>query len=137
MKTSCPVSAGWLDQFAACVRNRDLHGGRALFAPDVRAFGTRAEQAEGLADLVQRQWARVWFNTQGFCFLDESVEELASDDGGLICVLALWKSEGLDAGGQAFARRGRCTIVLRRAESSLLGYVAVHTHFSKTPPDEL
>jgi ketosteroid isomerase-like protein len=136
MKTVHSVSQ-WLDHFAACVRNRDLAGGKELFAPDVRAFGTRAEQADDLADLVERQWSRVWFNTRGFRFLEESVQELTADDGSLVCILALWDSEGLDAGKQTFARRGRCTIVLRREESSPAGYVAIHTHFSKTPTDQL
>lgn len=136
MKT-LPSVTHWLDQFAACVRNRDLEGGRELFAPDVRAFGTRAQEAHGLADLVQRQWSRVWLDTHGFRFLTETVEELASDDGSLVCVLARWDSEGWDGTGRTFARHGRCTILLRRKESSPRGYVAVHTHFSKTPPDEL
>jgi ketosteroid isomerase-like protein len=136
MKTLSSVSH-WLDQFAVCVRNRNLDGGRELFAPDVRAFGTRAEEACGLSDLVQRQWSRVWFNTRGFRFIEESVQEMAADDGSLVCVLALWDSEGLDASRQGFVRRGRCTIVLRRDESSPAGLVAIHTHFSKTPADEL
>jgi hypothetical protein len=136
MKTVPSVSQ-WLDHFAACVRNRDLDGGRELFAPDVHAFGTRAEQANDLAELVERQWSRVWFNTRGFRFLEESVQELAAEDSSLVGILALWDSEGLDAGGRSFIRRGRCTILLRREESSPLGYVAVHTHFSKTPRDEL
>jgi ketosteroid isomerase-like protein len=136
LKTS-PSITHWLDAFAACVRNRDLRHGRELFDPRVRAFGTRAEQVCGLADLMEQQWTRVWFHTRGFRFLESTVDELAADDSSLICVLALWESEGLDAGGQAFARRGRCTILLRHAPSSALGYVAVHTHFSKTPPDQL
>jgi len=132
-----PSITTWLDEFADCVRSRDLQRGRSLFAPRVRAFGTRAEQAHDLADLVARQWSRVWFNTRGFRFLEESVHELVADDGSLVCVLALWSSEGLDAKGESFSRCGRSTIVLRREESSPLGYLAVHTHFSKTPADEL
>ncbi len=136
MKTLPSVSQ-WLDHFAACVRNRDLRQGRKLFDPKVRAFGTRAEQAGDLADLEEHQWRRVWFNTRGFRFLHETVTQLISDDGSLICVLALWDSEGLNPDDRTFVRRGRCTIALRREASSPLGYVAIHTHFSKTPPDEL
>jgi len=132
-----PSITHWLDEFADCVRRRDLQRGRGLFAPEVRSFGTRAEQAHDLAELVERQWSKVWFNTRGFRFLADSVQELAAADGSLVCVLALWDSEGLDSSDRSFSRRGRCTIALRREESSPLGYVAVHTHFSKTPPDEL
>lgn len=132
-----PCITTWLDQFAACVRNRDLAQGRQLFAPEVRAFGTRAERVGDLSELVERQWRRVWFNTRGFRFLEESIEELPADDGSLVCVLALWESEGVNAGHRNFRRQGRCTILLRREETSPVGYMAVHTHFSKTPPDEL
>lgn len=136
MKTLSSV-AHWLDQFAACVRNRDLEKGRELFDESVRGFGTRAEQAHDLPDLVKHQWSKVWFNTRGFRFLEGTVHELASDDGSLICVMALWASEGLDSEDLPFPRAGRCTLLLRPDESRSAGYVAVHTHFSKTPPDEL
>jgi ketosteroid isomerase-like protein len=134
---AAPPVTDWLEEFAACVRNRDLHHGRELFDPRVRSFGTRAEDAHDLGDLVERQWSRVWFNTRGFRFLDETIEEISSEDGSQVCVLALWKSEGLASDGKTFVRRGRCTVVLRRCDSDPTRYVAVHTHFSKTPPDEL
>ncbi|HEX5219868.1 MAG TPA: nuclear transport factor 2 family protein [Verrucomicrobiae bacterium] len=134
---AAPSVFGWLEEFAACVRNRDLERGRQLFDPGVRSFGTRAEDARDLSDLLTRQWTRVWFNTRGFRFLEETIEELASEDGSQVCVLALWESEGLTAEGRPFRRRGRCTVVLRRRDADATGYVAVHTHFSKTPADEL
>lgn len=137
MNTASSIVTHWLDQFATCVRNRDLHGGRALFAPEIAAFGTRAETAHGLADLIERQWSRVWFDTRGFRFLADSIRKFAAEDDSQICLLALWESEGADTNGVTFARRGRCTVVLRRERSHPMGYVAVHTHFSKTPPDEL
>ena len=127
----------WLDQFAACVRNRDVQHGQGLFDPAVCSFGTRAEKANDLTDLVNRQWSKVWFSTRGFRFLEDTVVEYAAEDGSMVCVIALWDSEGLESTGKAFIRRGRCTVLLRREESSPAGYVAVHTHFSKTPPDEL
>jgi hypothetical protein len=134
---AAPSVTDWLEEFAACVRNRDLQQGRQLFDLDVRSFGTRAEDAHDLSDLLQRQWSRVWFKTRGFRFLEETIEELFSEDGSQVSVLALWESEGLAQDEKPFVRRGRCTIVLRRADSEPTGYVAVHTHFSKTPPDEL
>ena len=136
MKTAFSVT-DWLEQFAACVRNRDIKRASKLFHPEVRSFGTKAEEAHDLANLVERQWSQVWFNTRGFQFLEETLQEFASDDESQVCVVALWKSEGMDPTGKTFARRGRCSILLRREEASPLGYLAVHTHFSKTPPDEL
>lgn len=134
---AAPPVTDWLEEFAACVRNRDLQRGRKLFDLRVRSFGTRAEDVQDLGDLVQRQWSRVWFNTRGFRFLEETVEEIPSDSGSQVCVLALWESEGLGADGKTFVRRGRSTVVLRRADCDGMGYLAVHTHFSKTPSDEL
>jgi len=134
---SRPTTAAWLDEFAACVRNRNPARGRELFAPHVRAYGTRAASVDNLTELVERQWSRVWFNTRYFHFLPESIEELPADDGSQVCVIALWESEGLTADGHSFSRGGRCTLVLQRADDAPLGYLAVHSHFSKTPPDEL
>jgi hypothetical protein len=117
-----PSITDWLDQFAACVRNRDLERGRELFDPAVHSFGTRTETAHDLAKLVDRQWSRVWFNTRGFRFLEETVQEIAATDDSLVCVLALWVSEGVNAAGKTFVRRGRCTVLLRRETTSPHGY---------------
>ena len=46
----------WLTEFAACVRTEDYERGRKLFAPGVYAFGTVAEAASGLDQLVANQW---------------------------------------------------------------------------------
>ena len=135
--TSQTTISAWLDEFARCVRERDVTGARALFAPGVRAFGTFVEYAEGREELVTRQWNDVWPRTQGFRFLDAPMVIEASEDGSLVCVLSLWESEGLDASGGSFVRRGRSTTILRRLASAPAHYVAVHTHFSKTPDGTL
>jgi ketosteroid isomerase-like protein len=137
MNWKCAASRRWLEEFATCVRNRDIAAGRELFATEVRSFGSRVEQVENVEELVKRQWSRVWFDTRGFRFHEETVREVRSRDGDLVCVFAVWSSEGVGEGGRSFLRRGRCTIVLRREAAHPVGYVAVHTHFSKTPPDEL
>lgn len=120
----------WLDHFAACVRARDIDAGKALFDPGVLAFGTRAESAQGLDELAERQWRPIWTSTSGFHFVDESVSVIESDDGSLAVALARWESTGFDAGQKPFGRRGRCTIALRRDPVGAAGWRAVHTHFS-------
>jgi ketosteroid isomerase-like protein len=120
----------WLDAFARCVREGDMTAARALFDPSVHAFGTRAELLDGIDDLLARQWHPVWPHTRGFRFLDAPLVTEAADDGSLVCVLTLWASEGVGPDGRTFARRGRCTIVLRATPD---GWLAVHTHFSRTP----
>jgi ketosteroid isomerase-like protein len=127
--TAVPASAAaraWLDRFAERVRARDLEGGRAMFAPDCISFGTRAERAADLDELVARQWAPIWTTTSGFAF-DDDAEELAGGD--QLVVLTRWRLTG-DGPEGPFPRRGRATIVLVPGED---GLDAVHTHFSVTP----
>jgi ketosteroid isomerase-like protein len=126
--------AEWLETFARCVRERDMTAARTLFAPSVHAFGTHVERLDGLDDLMARQWRHVWARTRGFRFLDAPIVTQASDDGSLVCVQALWASEGVHSDGRTFDRGGRCTIVLRATSA---GWVAVHTHFSRTPDGTL
>jgi hypothetical protein len=67
---------------------RDIAGGRALFDADVWAFGTRVDFAQGLDDLVTRQWAPTWFSTSHFRFIEDSLVLLSSADGSLVTALA-------------------------------------------------
>ncbi len=50
----------WLESFASAVRDQNYELGRALFAPDVVAFGTSTVMAVGLHELVAEQWEKVW-----------------------------------------------------------------------------
>jgi ketosteroid isomerase-like protein len=132
-----PSIRAWLQDFATCVRKRDLELGKTLFASDVRAFGTVTEAVHGLDLLMDQQWRPVWFTTQDFQFLAETTVASFSGDRSLVCVSGLWKSNGLTPDGGQFVRRGRCTVLLRREDASAHGYVATHTHFSKTPEGAL
>ncbi len=126
----------WLTRFAECVRARNIEGGRELFDPWVRSFGTRVRRADNLDDLVEQQWRPIWSNTSGFHFLDESVETLVSPDAMQVVVLAEWESKGHHAAGKPFQRCGRCTLVLQQDVTAVGlpgGWRAVHTHFSERP----
>jgi ketosteroid isomerase-like protein len=120
----------WLETWAECVRRVDPERARALFAPTLRAFGTRVFCADGLESVEQRQWRYVWPRTRGFAFEIESLEGWISDDCSQGCVAVPWRSTGVDAGGAEFERRGRATIVLARAGGT---WRALHTHFSIDP----
>ncbi len=126
--------AAWLEAFAHCVREGDVTAARALFDPSVHAFGTRGEWLDGIDALLAQQWQPVWPQTRGFHFLDAPLVTETAADASIVCILALWASEGVAPGGRTFARRGRCTIVLRATRD---GYRAVHTHFSRTPDGSL
>lgn len=124
---------GWLDGFAACVRSRDLDGGRAYFDPTCTSFGTRADRVEGLDDLVEHQWRPIWDSTEDFRFTPGSVRSFASDDASLRVAVTTWTSLGVQADGTTFERAGRASIVLRRAPNAPHGLLAEHSHFSVLP----
>jgi ketosteroid isomerase-like protein len=118
----------WLDRFAAAVRAVDLTAGRAMFAPEVIAFGTVGARLVGREDLVDRQWRQIWPITRGFRYDLERVHCGAS--GELAWAAAPWTSQGL-RDGVAFDRRGRASFVLRREGDA---WLAIHSHHSLDPP---
>lgn len=117
----------WLQAWERAVRARDHAAGRALFAPEVLAFGTLAPVMAGLDALEAAQWRTVWARTQGFA-CDRPV---ALWQGGDVVVLAAtWSATGLDPAGAAYPRAGRMTLVLRRGPRGLL---CCHSHLSMLP----
>lgn len=118
----------WLTEFAEAVRDRDFATGRELFAHDVVSFGTVNEMLEGIDVLEQKQWQKVWSITRGFDFDYPSVRcQLDQNHGWAV---ALWSSQGQNVKGW-FDRHGRATFIFERRGTKLL---AVHSHFSTTPP---
>ena len=118
----------WLDRFAAAVRAVDLSAGRALFAPEVVAFGTVGEMLVGREELVERQWLQIWPVTRGFRY--DLNRAHCGFSGELAWAAAPWASQGL-RDGVPFDRRGRASFVLRR-EGDL--WLAIHSHHSLAPP---
>jgi len=118
----------WLRAFAKAVRERDYTAGRSLFAPDVVAFGTVADRAEGIDALVARQWRVVWETTRGFEFDAGSLR--GERHGDRAWIAAAWSSVATGAHADRRRRTGRATLVLARDER---GWRALHTHFSLEP----
>lgn len=123
----------WLTHWADHINRRDYSGARALFSPTCGGFGTVANRTEGLDDLIERQWQRVWGRTRGFAFLNDEVRLIHGEDMAVAAVE--WISKGLDPAldDTPFERRGRATIVLRDEGGAL---VCHHTHFSISPVPE-
>jgi ketosteroid isomerase-like protein len=121
-----PELEAWLVRFEAAVRARDFAAGRALFAPDAVAFGTRAEMARGIDEIVAEQWRHVWPQIHDFHF-GSRVTRTAGDTG---WVAAMWQTRRLPALDAARARVGRGTFVLERRNGQ---WLAVHSHFSLCP----
>jgi catechol 2,3-dioxygenase-like lactoylglutathione lyase family enzyme/ketosteroid isomerase-like protein len=118
----------WLTQWQECVRAVDYGAGRALCAPELVAFGTRAAVAHGLDEVVDLQWREVWPRIRDFTVrLDEAIGGVAGATG---WVAAPWEAIGERADGSTFERAGRLTVILERREGR---WLATHTHFSLVP----
>jgi ketosteroid isomerase-like protein len=122
------IARTFLMDMQACVRAVDFERGRALFAEDVVAFGTFAAIVEGRERLEREQWRNVWPNIRDFTFRLEDLHCLGADQA--ICVVVPWDSLGHDAGGHAFNRPGRATLLLEPRDGR---WVATHSHFSLAP----
>ena len=115
----------WLAEMERCVRDEAFARCRAIFAPDVVAFGSLGERLVGLDALERDQWRRVWPRIRGFTF---DLDGLDWGGGETVCWLACpWTSEGTNGDGTTFRRPGRMTAVLERRDGD---WVAVHTHHS-------
>lgn len=118
----------WLGEWQACVRAGDFEGGRRLCAPEMLAFGTRAEVADGLDAVVENQWRHVWPVIRDFTVkIDEARGAIVADSA---WVAAPWDSLGTRQDGTPFRRPGRLTIAFQRRAGR---WLAVHTHFSLSP----
>lgn len=114
-----------LGQYCAAV---DYVSARALFAPDVVSFGTKARIVAGIDLLQANQWEGIWPNIRDFRIEMDTLH--AGGDDRHAWGIATWTSTGFDEQGQPFHRPGRATVVLERRDGA---WLAVHTHFSLAP----
>jgi ketosteroid isomerase-like protein len=118
----------WFEELQACVRDVDFAAGRALFADDVVAFGTRADVVTGLDALVASQWRPTWPNITDFAF---RVDQLHTGHAGdLAWGVIPWTSTGYHPDGSPFERPGRATLIFVRRAGR---WLAKHSHFSLNP----
>ncbi len=123
------IARAFLEDMQACVRTVDFERAHTLFAEDVVSFGTYATVVNGRDRLEHEQWRNVWPNIRNFTFRLEALRCLGGTSG--ICLVVPWDSLGRDADGNTFERPGRATLLLVERESH---WVAVHSHFSLSPP---
>ena len=129
---------GWLRAFAQAVRDQDYAAGSALFAPEIVAFGTVADRADGIDALVARQWRVVWETTSGFEFDYASLR--CERHGDRAWAASAWSSvatRGLTPGRR---RTGRASLVLAREDRGVAPrscWRAIHSHFSLTPTGDV
>lgn len=118
----------WFGALERCVRGVDYATARGLFAPDVVAFGTRAEVVSGLDRLQEQQWSGVWPLIADFTF---DLAQLHVGAGGDLAWAAVpWTSTGFHEDGTPFPRPGRATVAFARRDGR---WLATHTHFSLNP----
>lgn len=122
------IALAWLAEMEACVRAVDLVRCRAIFAPEVIGFGTKAAAAVGLDALEHDQWRHIWGHIRGFTFVTTDLH--AGRSGDLLWLACPWTSEAPDAVGVWRSRPGRITAVLERRDGR---WLAVHTHHSLAP----
>ena len=114
-----------LSRYCASV---DYESTRAIFAPDILSFGTRAEIVSGLDALQENQWEGIWPNIKDFKVDLDSVH--SSGDERHAWGVATWTSTGFDEDGKSYFRPGRATVTLERRYGV---WLATHTHFSLNP----
>ena len=119
----------WLRGWGAEVNAADLAAARGRFAPDLSAFGTRADVVIGRDQVEREQWLPTWPAIEDFTFLVDDAQVVLSPDALVAVVATAWTSTGIAEDGTRFPRPGRATIVLRRSGPSA-EWLGVHTHFS-------
>ncbi len=118
----------WFARLGRYCASVDYDSTRAIFAPDVISFGTRADIVSGLDHLQKNQWEGIWPNIQNFKIELDSI--YAGGDDRIAWGVATWTSTGFHEDGNSFFRPGRATVILERRNGE---WLSVHTHFSLNP----
>lgn len=127
-ETTRGLAMAWLAEMQDCVRAVDFARCRAIFAPDVVGFGTKAAAAIGLDALEHEQWRQIWGRIRGFTFIAAELHGTRSGD--LLWLGCPWTSEAPDVNGVWQTRPGRITAVLALRNGR---WLAIHTHHSLVP----
>ena len=119
----------WFRSLADCVQAIDYPAARPLFAEDMLAFGTFTDFV-GERDHVEReQWRKVWGTIRNFRWRLDDIEAIVATDRLSAVGIGIFDSDGFNADGQRYDRRGRATIAFARAKAGD-PWVAVHSHMS-------
>ena len=118
----------WFETLAAHVREVDFSGARAIFAPDMIAFGTFTDFMTGRDTAERQQWRNVWPHIDNFRWRPD-IKAIVSPDRLQAVGMGVFESTGYRQDGTPYDRPGRASVVLVRAS---LGapWLAQHTHLS-------
>ena len=117
----------WLKEWERLINDVDFEGARSLFADSVVSFGTFAEVLYGLDQLEAMQWRKIWPTIRDFKFEEPKILVFKP---GIATLVVLWHSRGKTKDGGWYRRKGRATLVLKKAKGSLR---CIHSHLSMEP----
>jgi ketosteroid isomerase-like protein len=117
----------WLKEWERLINDVDFEGARSLFADRVVSFGTFAEVLYGLDQLEAMQWRKIWPTIRDFKFEEPKILVFKP---GIATLVVLWHSRGKTKDGGWYRRKGRATLVLKKAKGSLR---CIHSHLSMEP----
>jgi ketosteroid isomerase-like protein len=118
----------WFDTLAAHVQAVDFAGARAIFAPDMIAFGTFTDFMIGRDVTEQQQWRNVWSHIDGFRWRPD-IKAIVSPDRLQAVGMGVFDSTGYRQDGTPYDRPGRATVLLVRSGTDA-PWLAQHTHLS-------
>lgn len=117
----------WLKEWERLINDVDFESARSLFADSVVSFGTVAEVLYGLDQLEAMQWRKIWPTIRDFKFEEPKILVFKP---GIATLVVLWHSRGKTKDGGWYRRKGRATLVLKKARGSLR---CIHSHLSMEP----
>jgi ketosteroid isomerase-like protein len=118
----------WFETLAAHVQAVDFAGARAIFAPDMVAFGTFTDFMTGREAAERAQWRNVWPHIDGFRWRPD-IRAIVSPDRLQAVGMGVFDSTGYHEDGSPYERPGRATVVFVR-DSVDAPWTAQHTHMS-------
>ena len=118
----------WFDRLSHHVRAVDFAGARAIFAPDMIAFGTFTDFMVGREKVEAEQWRNVWPHIDNFRWRPD-IRAIVSPDRLTAMGMAIFDSTGYTADGNSYSRPGRASVVFCRPRIGE-DWVALHTHMS-------
>jgi ketosteroid isomerase-like protein len=124
--------AEWYQRWSGYVAAVDFKPARELFAEDVIAFGTKVEVVASQPHLEREQWRSVWPSIEDFRFDTSTLEVITSPDRLMAMGALIFRSIGLQPGGQKFERNGRSTVTLMR-DAVGAPWICTHSHISLKP----
>jgi hypothetical protein len=128
MTSAPPEIKKWLESFASAISEDDYETGKKLFDSRVVSFGMDCERAEGIDQLVEKQWKVFWDRIEVFEFDYNTAMGTLDETTGTAA--ATWRSVKPLENGQSVEKRGRATFVFLKTGDNL---IATHSHLSATP----